>query len=122
MKTINWRMLLGALLLFFGVIGVLQAFNIVAFEGEWWGVFFGVIFAVAGGAFLYVLAKNRSNWWAAIPGFSLLGIALTILSSALFPTWGGRFGGAFVLGFIGLSFWIIYFLSADRWWRSSPAG
>lgn len=122
MKTINWRLLLGALLLLFGVLGVLQAFNVVEFVGEWWGIFFGIIFAVAGCVFVYVMVKNRDNWWAAIPGFSLLGIALTILSSALFPTWGGRLGGMFVLGFIGLSFWIIYFLSKERWWAIIPGG
>ncbi len=123
MKSINWRVVLGGLLLFFGVIGVLQAFNVLSFEGLWWGLFFGVVFAVAGGAFLYVTIKDRSNWWAVIPGFTLLGIGLTILSSTLLPdAWGGRLGGMFVLGFIGLSFWIIYFMSRERWWAIIPGG
>jgi hypothetical protein len=120
----NWRILVGALLLLFGVVGILQAFNIVSLQGEWWGLFFGVVFAVAGGIFLYYMIKNTSlNWWAAIPGMSLLGIGLTILSSViLLPPLNGYLGGVLVLGSIGASFWIIYFIKKERWWAIIPGG
>jgi hypothetical protein len=120
---LNWRIIVGVLLLLFGVIGVMQAFNIVSLQGDWWGLIIGVIFLVAGGIFIYYLIKDaKQNWWAVIPGMSLLGIGLTILSEIRLPLLSDRIGGMLVLGCIGLSFWIIYFLQKERWWAIIPGG
>ncbi|HEX7434598.1 MAG TPA: hypothetical protein VF326_13180, partial [Anaerolineaceae bacterium] len=61
--------------------------------------------------------SDRSKWWAAIPGFTLAGIAA---SSLLLDRLG--WGGLVFLGGIGVGFWAIYLASRDRWWAIIPGG
>ncbi len=82
-------------------------------------VFWLAAFAVGGVAFLAVFIDNtRQNWWAAIPGFTLLGLSALIGLPAL----SGIFGGAVFLGMIGLSFLVIYLVHREFWWAVIPAG
>jgi len=65
-----------------------------------------------------VFATNQEQWWALIPGFTLLGLAALIgLGDRL-----GDFAPALFLGSIGLSFGIIYFMHRDFWWAIIPCG
>jgi hypothetical protein len=77
-----------------------------------------LIFGAAGVTFLFVFASNRQQWWAVIPGFTLLGLAVLIAFGDTLGAWGG---GLF-LGSIGLSFWVIYAVRRDYWWALIPAG
>ena len=80
MSKLNWRVVLGVLLLVLGVLGLLQTTGLITFEGEVWLWVFAAIFAVAGLAFLYVLITSpKDNWWAAIPGLSLLGLGVLMV-------------------------------------------
>jgi hypothetical protein len=72
--------------------------------------------------FLSVFFANRANWWAIIPGFTLIGISATIVTGELFPSLAGTLGGSFVLGAIGLSFLVIYLLNREFWWAIIPSG
>jgi len=106
---------IGALLVAFGLLFLLQNFGLFGgLENIVWLVLFG-----AGGlAFLYVFASNQQQWWAVIPGFVLLGLAVLIGFGDRLGSWGG----ALFLGSIGLAFWVIYFIRRDFWWAIIPGG
>jgi hypothetical protein len=79
-------------------------------------------FWLGGLFFISVFLTNRENWWALIPGLTLLGIGTTIGLGTLAPDFGEMFGAVFVLGSIGLSFLIIYLIKREFWWAMIPAG
>ena len=80
------------------------------------------VFAIAAAAFLYVLIKNHENWWAAIPGMVLLGLAVLIAAGAFFPSFEANFGGSLFLAFIGLAFLVVLLVKLDNWWAVIPMG
>jgi hypothetical protein len=118
MSSQSRRVFFGVLLILVGVLFLLQQIFSIPFGG----LFFALLFAVGGAAFLYVLIRDRSKWWAAIPGLVLLGLGALIASSTLFPEFGNRFGGSLFLAFIGLAFLVVYLLRTDQWWPIIPAG
>jgi hypothetical protein len=104
----------GALLVALGVLFLLQNFVFANIANFVWLVVFGI----GGLVFLYVFAVNQQQWWAVIPGFTLLGLAALIGFGDKLENWGG----ALFLGSIGLAFWVIYFVRRDFWWALIPAG
>ena len=65
MKT-AWRVILGVVLVLLGALALLQNFGQVKFEGDLWGIFFGLIFGGIGIAFLVSFFQDRKKtWWAA---------------------------------------------------------
>jgi hypothetical protein len=106
---------IGALLVAFGVLFLLQNFGLF---GSITNMIWLLIFGAAGLTFLFVFATNQENWWAAIPGFTLLGLAVLIGFGDRMGAWGG----ALFLGGIGLSFWVIYAVRREFWWALIPAG
>ena len=83
------------------------------------GPIWGLIFAAAGGVFLWVYRQSATNWWALIPGFTLLGLGVLILFE---PIFGGDWGGAVFLGAIGLGFLAVYVAKREHWWALIPGG
>ncbi|MEJ5201959.1 MAG: hypothetical protein WHV66_06955 [Anaerolineales bacterium] len=118
----GWRLILGGVLLVLGSIGLLQALNVLPAHGGFYAVLFGTLFAVAGLAFLSILFGDRSKWWAAIPGIILVGLSGMLWMGYLAPGLSARYGGAFFLACIGLSFVVVYFLDRSNWWAIIPAG
>lgn len=118
MEAINRRVIFGLILVGAGILFLLQSLNIFMVYNLAWAI----LFALGGTAFLFVLVQNRENWWAAIPGLTLLAIGVMIFLSDLAPELSDRLGGAIILGAIGLSFWIVYFMSPANWWAIIPGG
>lgn len=117
MKRSDWRIWVGGGLILLGALMLLERFGL--FHGAT-DVFWGLIFLVGGGFFLYRFATNlRNEWWAAIPGFALLGIAVDNLLSTFVR---GQWGGFFFLGLLGVGFFAIYIAGRDRWWALIPGG
>lgn len=115
MRRIDPRLLIGILLVLGGVLSLLDVQGLISNAG---GIFWGMIFAAGGLAFLYILFNDRHNWWAAFPAFTLLGLA----GSAFLPESLEAFDGlVFFLG-ISLAFWWVYFTDRARWWAIIPAG
>lgn len=114
MKKMDFRIITGVLLILGGILGLLDKAGIIK---EGFSLFWAVVFGFAGIVFLYFFFTNRNNWWAAIPGFSLAGIA----ASSFLPDGLGWDGLAF-LGGIGLGFWAVYFSGRERWWAIIPGG
>lgn len=107
---------LGILLLIAGAVLLLQ--NLGVFGETVTNLIWVLLFGLGGLAFLLVFFFNREQWWALIPGCTLLGLAVLIgfgdqLQAA---------GGAIFLASIGLSFALIYLLRREHWWPIIPAG
>ena len=117
MKRYDPRVVIGSLLILAGGLGFLQAFGFLQNASD---VFWGLVFLVAGGIFLFMFAGGFASgqWWAVIPGLVLAGIGVLIL----LPDSLEDLGGAFFLGAIGLSFWFVYLSGRDRWWAIIPGG
>jgi peptidoglycan/LPS O-acetylase OafA/YrhL len=122
MKSSHFRVILGALLLVMGTVALLQNFHVLQFSGSLWGIFWAVIFMAGGVAFLTVFFNNRQNWWAVIPGLTLVGLGAITAISILFPDFPGNITGAIFLASIGAAFWVIYFRMPDNWWAIIPGG
>ncbi len=118
MKNINWRVMGGGLLVLVGLLTLLETLNIFPFTGVLWGAVMGVV----GLAFLAFLFGNRSQWWAIIPGITLLSLSALILVDTLLPAVNEEIGGIIFLGGIGLAFWLVYGMNTQRWWAIIPAG
>jgi hypothetical protein len=85
-------------------------------------LFFGLLFGLAGLFFLSVFISSRENWWALIPGFTLLSLGLLITLNRMLPGGTGEWGGAILLGGIALSFLLIYIINRENWWAIIPGG
>jgi len=107
----------GVVILSAGILSLLE----VIFDFEFGSIFWSLMFGLGALFFFTIYYNNRMNWWALIPGFALLGIGLTILSSVLFPA-ADALSGSFVLGAIGVSFISVYLADRRFWWAIIPAG
>ncbi len=115
------RIFIGAALILIG--GLFLAQQIFDLPIHLGGLVIASMFAIAGAAFLYVMFSNREhNWWAAIPGLVLLGLAFLIASGEFFPDFSAKFGGGMFLGFIGLAFLAVFLIKRDNWWAIIPMG
>lgn len=116
MKRINFNVVAGALLVVLGVLMLLENLQIIPRATS---MFWGALFVLGGGTFLYFMAGNtRTRWWAVIPGLTLLGLGL----ENFLPEAWGNLGGALFLGSLGLSFFVIYLTDRERWWGIIPGG
>jgi len=116
MRKFDLRLTLGGLLILGGVLALLDTIGII---GNASGIFWGLIWGAVGVFFLYLLVNDRkNNWWAAFPGFTLLGMAI----SSFLPKPIDFLDGLVFLGGISLAFWWVYFTDTSRWWAIIPAG
>lgn len=117
-KWIGSRIFWGLILIAAGVLFLLQTL----FSFEFGGLFWALAFGLGGAFFLSWFFQDRQQWWALIPGFTLLSIGLIILLDILLPAASATLAGFIILGGIGASFLLIYFLRRDFWWALIPAG
>jgi hypothetical protein len=116
MRRINPRLLIGVLLLVGGFLSLLDAMSVISNASD---IFWALVFGAGALAFLYLLFTDQTNnWWAAFPGFTLLGLAV----SSLLPDTLDAFGGLAFFAGISLAFWWVYFMDRQRWWAIIPAG
>jgi hypothetical protein len=116
MRRINPRLLIGILLVVGGFLSLLDVMGVISNAG---GIFWGLVFGVGALSFLYLLFNDQTNnWWAAFPGFTLLGLAV----SSFLPDSLDSYGGLVFFAGISLAFWWVYFTDRERWWAIIPAG
>ncbi|MDI6694935.1 MAG: hypothetical protein QME21_07815 [Anaerolineales bacterium] len=118
MRWLESRILWGSLLILAGVLFLLQNLGLLPAGNLFWMVLIGV----GGAIFLSIFIQNRTNWWALIPGLTLVSIALVIGLGVFAPRLADRWGGSLVLGGIGLSFALIYLVERQHWWAVIPFG
>jgi hypothetical protein len=114
MKRFDYRILVGAALILGGILMLLDKTGILKGATD---LFWAGILAVGAALFMFWFFSDRSKWWAAIPGFTLAGMAA---SSLLLDRIG--WGGLAFLGGIGLGFWAVYLSGRQRWWAIIPGG
>src|SRR5512137_1527927 len=114
MKRFDYRILIGAALILGGILMLLDRTGVLTGATD---LFWAGILAVGAVIFLVWFFSDRTKWWAAIPGFTLAGMA----ASALLLDRIG-WGGLAFLGGIGAGFWAIYFSDRSRWWAIIPGG
>jgi len=130
MQNSRRYIVLGVVLIVLGALALLQnlgIFNILDIlpyitieSGDILGTaLITLLFAGVGLIFLVVFVANvHQNWWAVIPGFTLMGLAALIA----FGNRLGEAGAGMFLGAIGLSFLVIYLVRREFWWAIIPAG
>jgi hypothetical protein len=118
MKWIASRTLWGILLIAGGIIFLLENLGMIT-VGE---IFWSILLGVGAFGFLSVYLSNRENWWALIPGITLLAVATLVFLNTVLPGETGDWGGVIVLGGIGLAFLLVYLTNRDNWWAIIPAG
>ncbi len=119
MKKDQSRLIWGGILILSGILFLLQELNILgnAFQYLWL-----ILMAAGAAVFLWIYFTKKEQWWAIIPGLTLLGLSLSGLDSLIniFP--GPDWTGAVFLGCIGLAFWMVYLRRQDQWWAIIPGG
>ncbi len=119
MKRLSANAIWGIILIGLGVLYLLQNFGYL--KGPL-NMIWPVLFAAAGIGFLAVYMVNRANWWALIPGFTLLGLAVLVVLGLTSDRLAEVWGGPVFLGAIGLSFWAVYAARRENWWAIIPGG
>ena len=114
MKRYDPRLWIGGLLILGGILALLENLSIISNVG---GIFWGLIWGGVGVYFLYRLFVYR-EWWAAFPGFILVGLAL----SNFLPAALGAYDGLVFFGGISAAFLWVYVTDKERWWAIIPAG
>ena len=119
MKKDQSRLIWGGILILAGILFLLQELNRLgnAFQYLWL-----ILMAAGGGVFIWIYFTKKEQWWAIIPGLTLLGLSLSGLDSLLNFYPGSSWTGAVFLGCIGLAFWLIYLRRQDQWWAIIPGG
>ena len=119
MKRLEPRIVWGLLLIAGGFLFLLDSLGIVAVGAVLWPVLIGFASLV----FLVIfLRAPQHNWWAAIPGFVLLGLTGTIAVEELAREAAGDWGGAIFLMGISVAFWAVYAVNQEHWWAVIPGG
>jgi hypothetical protein len=114
MKRFDYRILIGAALILGGILMLLDKIGVLKGATDF---FWAGLLAIGAGIFLFWFFSDRSKWWAAIPGFTLAGLAASTL---LLDKIG--WGGLAFLGGIGVGFWAVYFRQRSSWWAIIPGG
>ena len=115
MRRIDTRLIIGGLLVLWGLLSLLDTMGIITNGG---GIFWGLLFAAGSLFFFYMLVNQPENWWAALPAFTLLGLAASsILPESLEP-----YDSLVFFAGISLGFWWVYFKDNNNWWAIIPAG
>lgn len=118
MKRLNFAMGWGVLLILAGLLFLVETWNPTL---EVWSWVWAGLFAVTGVTFLSYFWRVIEAWWAAIPGFTLLGLSAVVTLTSLNWLQGAALGTLF-LGSIGLGFWVVYARRRDYWWAIIPGG
>ncbi len=120
MRENTIRIVVSIFLILLGGLFLLANFNVLPWDLTSMQIFWALLFGFIGVIFLAVFFSNRENWWALIPGFTLLGLG--IVAGDLVPAQWEDASGAIFLGMIGLSFIVIYLTQREQWWAIIPGG
>ncbi len=81
------------------------------------------LFGVGALVFLYVFFSRPTElWWAAIPGFTLLGLSALIFFDNYGPSFVQPLTGSIFMGSIAVAFLMIYLVNREMWWALIPGG
>jgi hypothetical protein len=119
MRNLDTRLVFGLLLVAAGVVYLLHNLGIITGGRLVWAAGLAIVAVVL----LALFGRNRDDmWWSLIPAVTLIGFAVLLVLQHFSPETAEVWGGALVLGSIGLSFWLIYLVHRDFWWAIIPGG
>lgn len=118
MKAATASIIAGVVLLLAGVLLLLDALRVLDTALLVWPFIFGT----AGAVFLAVFSRSRDYWWAAIPGFVLLGLAAVSATTQLWPESAGDWPGSLFFLSISAGFAAVYVRVRANWWALIPCG
>jgi hypothetical protein len=116
------RIVVSLFLILVGAAALLNTLGVVRLPVSLTGanVFWLVVFGIAGIVFLAVFVTDNANWWAIIPGLTMIGLA--ILVGDILPRNMENLGAAIFMGLLALSFLIILLVRKANWWAIIPGG
>lgn len=119
-RRIVWGILLvlAGLFLFARNLGVIDPEQ--WFSENVWAYLSALFFVGLSVLFLFYFTLDQENWWAAIPGFTLLGLGAGFLIDRFFPS--GDFSGTLLLLGVSSGFLAVYLRKRDQWWAIIPWG
>jgi hypothetical protein len=118
MKWLESRMLWGTVLILGGVLFLLQNFNILQVGDLFWAILLGLV----GIYIMTIYFTNRTNWWALIPGITLIDLAIVVGLQVILPGMKDFWTGSLFLAGIGLAFLVVYLNNRSFWWAIIPGG
>jgi predicted lysophospholipase L1 biosynthesis ABC-type transport system permease subunit len=117
-KFIRSRILWGILLILAGIFAFFANVGFPSSKNIIW-----IVLSVLGALFFFsFILENRRNWWAFIPGVSLLGVALVNLVGLFSPSYQQEWGESILFAVVGISFLVVYLYDTANWWAILPAG
>lgn len=96
-------------------IGAVAIFDLL--QGDIIGSF---VLTLIGVPFLVVYLRNREHWWALIPAFIMLVIALMLFLTTL-NILSDDLIAPFILFAIAIPFLVVYYRNREHWWALIPA-
>lgn len=112
----NWVLLIPVYIMWaIALIGAVALLDLL--QGDIIG---SLVLTLIGVPFLAVYLRNREHWWALIPAFIMLAIALMLLLTTL-NVLGDDLIAPFILYAIAVPFLVVYFTNRDHWWALIPA-
>ena len=119
MKRTDTTIIAGIALMAAGALFLLEN---LGFLGPLQNSIWALLFGAGGIVFLTTFWRDRTRWWALIPGFTLLSLGALIGLQDVTPAFAGAWGGALFLGGISMSFWALYLSCRRCWWALIPGG
>ena len=118
MKAINQKLIFGLLIVFLGLIILLNNFHLFDIDDQlWWGI----AFAVLGFVFINVYRRSPQKKGPLVVGIILLVIGHFSMFDAL-GIISDNFFGVFVLWGLAAIFIVIFIRNNERWWAVIPGG
>jgi hypothetical protein len=119
MTSPKWTVIWGALLVYTGVLMLLESINSIQVSPWLWVA----LFLTGGVAFVGgYLERPAARWWAPIPAGAMLGLAAMIVWNHLGDGPPDRWGTTLFFAGIALGFLAVRAASSARWWAILPAG
>ncbi len=122
MRAQSGRIVVALVLILIGVAALLDSLQVIRLPFVITGpnLLWTLLFGISGLAFLLAFFAHTSNWWAIIPGLTLIGLA--ILVGGVLTGKYEALGAAIFMGMLAASFWIIYLTHRENWWAIIPGG
>lgn len=115
LKNIDYRILIGVLLITGGTLGILEKYGLINNSSA---IYWSVIFGFVGIVLFMFFFKNHEHLWSIIPGSAFVGLSI----SNLLPDTFSPYIEFVFFSSVGLGFLIIYLVNRKNWWAIIPSG